>query len=232
MITEQKLQELKEKYGEEKVNETVEYLKYRVGAKPMKKEEEKGPPIIYVFRHGQTTDNADMIFSGWRDVDLTELGVEQALELADKLKDVKFDLLITSDLIRAKRTMELAMSKNESAKNLTIIEEPSIKERSYGDWEGISKLEKLLEEPSAKENRRRIDFTPPNGESMLDVRDRVFDLLDDLVPEIINYKMTVAISCHGNSIRAIRQRFEGLDDYEMSHVETSLGQDYGAYHLE
>ena len=180
----------------------------------------------------KATDNADMIFSGWRDVDLTQKGIEQAEILAEKLKDKKIDMLITSDQIRAIKTMEIAMAKNPYAKNLEVIKDPRIKERNYGDWQGTSKLEMLLLNPDSKEQRRNIDFVPPNGESIRMVEKRVFEFLDEIEPMIKKHKINVAISCHGNSIRAFRDRYENLSDYETSHIETALGQDYGAYHIE
>lgn len=232
MVAPDKLQELYQKYGREKVDETIKYLSYKKGAVPMQKQEEKGAPLLYVFRHGQTTDNADMLFSGWRDVDLTEKGIEQALILADKIKDVKFDMLIASDQLRAIKTMELAVSKNPYAKDLEIIRDARIKERCYGDWQGISKLELLLQNPEARDQRRNIDFVPPNGESMRMVINRVNDFLNEVVPLIKEHKLIVGISCHGNSIRAFRKRYENLTDDETESLETALGQDYGAYHID
>lgn len=232
MLTDAQLLKYKKQYGEDKVNDLIKYLNYRKDPNPMQKHEDKGPPLIYVFRHGQTTDNADMIFCGWRDPDLTQKGKEQALVLADKLKDIKFDMLVASDQSRAIETMKIAMSKNDSAKNLEIFKEPRIKERSYGDWQGKNKLELLLLHPEAKEKRRDFNFTPPNGESIKMVEQRVFEFLDEIEPLMKNSGLTIAISCHGNSIRAFRDRYEDLSDYETAHVETALGQDYGAYHIE
>ena len=73
-------------YPKEKVDEAVAYLSYH-DFKTLPKKEDPKHPILYVFRHGQTTDNADFLFSGWRDPSLTELGVEQTKTLAEKLKD-------------------------------------------------------------------------------------------------------------------------------------------------
>lgn len=232
MLTQEQLKPLYEKFGQEKVDEMIKYLSYKKGAEPMNKTERNGAPILYVFRHGQTTDNADVVFSGWRDVDLTDKGVEQAEILAEKLKDIKVDRLFASDQLRAIRTMEIAMSKNPQARNLKIEQDKRIKERSYGDWQGRSKLEMLLENPESKEQRRNFDFVPPNGESIEMVRDRVNEFLDELLPKMREKKISVAIACHSNSIRAFRQRFEHLSDEEMSHIETALAQDYGAYYIE
>jgi hypothetical protein len=75
-------------YGKEKVDLAIEKLNYKE-VTTMPKDENPNFPIIYIFRHGQSEDNLEMIFSGWRDPKLTEKGVEQALELAEKIKDKK-----------------------------------------------------------------------------------------------------------------------------------------------
>jgi len=221
---------LYEKYGKETVDEAVKYLSYRTISKDLPKDESEDFPILYVFRHGQTTDNADFIFSGWRDVDLTEKGIQQAEILSEKLKDKKIHMLIASDQVRAIRTMELAMSKNESAKELEIVKDPRIKERSYGDLQGESKLLLQLENPKLLlQYRRGYHNSPPNGESLEMVVKRVEDFLYDIIPKMKEFKINVAVSCHGNSIRGIRKHFENLTEEETEEIETPLGQDYAAY---
>jgi 2,3-bisphosphoglycerate-dependent phosphoglycerate mutase len=218
-----------QKYPKDKVDEAIAFLSYKDPA-VMHKEEIPGVPTLYVFRHGQTTDNEAMVFSGWRDVDMTEKGVQQALLLADKLKDKKIDMLISSDLIRTVHTMEIAISKNENAKKLEIIREPRIKERRYGDLQGTSKLLLQLENPElAHEDRRSYKAVPPNGESIEMVVKRVQEFIKEIVPKMKEFNINVAVSCHGNSIRGFRQYFENLTDEETATVESPLGQDYLAY---
>lgn len=220
---------LYDKYGKDKVDAAVAYLTYK-NVEPLPKAEIPGVPTLYVFRHGQTTDNADMVFSGWRDVDLTEAGVEQANVLAEKLKEKEIHLLIASDLIRAVKTMAIAMSKNEYAKNLEINKDARIKERNYGELQGKSKLQLQLENPSlAHDYRRSYSVTPPGGESLANVVHRVKPFIEEISEQMKEHNINVAVSCHGNSIRAIRQYFEGLSNDETAVIETPLGQDYAAY---
>lgn len=221
--------EIIDKYPKEKILEALDYLGYK-GAKTLPKEESDEFPTMYIFRHGQTEDNANFVFSGWRESHLTEKGKEQALELAEKLKDKKIDMLISSPQVRALETLEYAISKNEKAKNLEVHTDDRIKERHYGDFQGKSKLEMQMEDA---ENlaivRRSFDNVPPNGESIEMVYKRVAEFCDEIIPLMKKNKINVAISCHGNSIRGFRRYFENLSDYDTAHVETSLGQDYAAY---
>lgn len=230
MLSEDKKHELYDIYSKDKVDDVINLMHYKKGVEPLPKEESGEHPTIYIFRHGQTTDNKDMIFSGWRDVDLTEEGIKQAEILADKLKNKKIDMLIASDQIRAIHTLEIAISKNKGAKNLEIHTDKRIKERGYGDLEGSSKLEMKLKDPElTKKYRRSFDTPPPNGESIGMVAKRVAEFCDEIVPLMKEHNLNVAISCHGNSIRGFRRYFEGLSDEETASVETPLGQDYAAY---
>lgn len=226
------LKELRQKYSNEKLDEFEQHLRYKKKPEELPKNENTNYPIMYVFRHGETTDNRDMVFSGWRDVDLTDTGIKQAEVLAEKMKDKKIQMLIASDQIRAVKTMEIAMSKNEYAKDLEILKEPRIRERNYGDLMGQSKLLWKLEKPEETAlYRRSWDTPPPNGESIKIVCDRVQDFLDEIIPLMKAENINVAISCHGNSIRGIRRYFEHLDEETTAKVETPLGQDYAAYSI-
>lgn len=219
------------KFPKDQVDEAVAYLSYH-DAKPLPKDENPAYPILYVFRHGQTTDNADFLFSGWRDPDLTAKGIEQAKILAEKLKDKNLHMLVASDQLRSVKTMQFAVSLNDFASKLEIHQDPRLKERSYGDLQGTSKLEMQLTDPvHLTEERRSYDFVPPNGESTAMVIKRVKAFIDEIVPLMKMYRMNVAVSCHGNSIRGFRQVFEHLSDEETALVESPLGQDYAAYSI-
>lgn len=117
--------------------------------------------IIY-YVHGTTTDNASKRASGWKDVELSELGKEQAINLG-KNTPYDFDILFTSDLTRTKETAELAfpdyLPKSDSR----------LRECNYGDFDGKNKNLVVYEE--------HIEKPFPNGESLLDVEKRIRDFL-------------------------------------------------------
>ena len=222
--------ELYYKYTKEQVEEAVAFLSYKATDIKLPKEEIEGIPTLYVFRHGQTVDNANFIYSGWRDADITDDGIKQAEILAEKLKDKKLHMLVASDQIRAIKTMQIAVSKNPAAKNLEIIKDPRLKERKYGDLQGKSKLEAYLENPELSQKlRRSYNDPPPNGESIAMVLARVNLFIAEIVPKMKEFHINVAVSCHGNSIRGFRKHFEHLTEDETAHVETPLAQDYAAY---
>jgi len=220
-----------QKYSKEKVDEAIAKLNYKE-VTTMPKSEDPNFPIIYIFRHGQSEDNEKMIFSGWRDPKLTQKGIDQALNLAEKLKDKKIDYLISSTQIRAIDTLKYAISLNENAKNLEIHTDERIRERSYGDLQGTSKLELFLEnEELCNEYRRSYSKRAQNGENLEDVIKRVREFIEELIPMVKEKNINVAISCHGNSIRGFRSYFENLTPEEVSKIETPLGSDYLSYNI-
>ena len=125
---------------------------------------------ITYFVHGTTTDNEKEISSGWKDVELSELGINRFTALKDKTKDMHFDVVFCSDLQRAVKSAELAwMGIYE------IIPDARLRECNYGDLNGA--LSEIVE-PMQEGDCWHKPF--PNGESYDDVKNRVADFLDFL----------------------------------------------------
>lgn len=120
--------------------------------------------IIY-FVHGTTYDNANSKCSGWKQVELNELGKQQAKDLG-KNTSYKFDKIFTSDLVRAIDSANLAWPEYEK----TI--DKRLRECNYGDYDGEDKIKVIYEE--------HITEPFPNGESLTDVEKRMLDFIKDL----------------------------------------------------
>lgn len=186
-----------------------------------------GQNYVVVFRHGESEDNFNRIFSGWRDVRITTRGREQASALAPKLKQLELDVAITSDLVRSKETARLALAENPGVR---FEEDSRIKERNYGVLTGTSKEDLMRKDPQkATLWRRGYDVPPPEGESIQMVEQRVWPFLDELVARIKKERINVALSVHGNSMRAVRRYFEKMDETEAVTHENPLGTDYALY---
>jgi len=125
---------------------------------------------ITYFVHGTTTDNEQHISSGWKDAELSELGVKQSVDLKEKTKDKIFDVVFCSDLQRAHDSAKLAWEGMYQ-----IIPDARLRECSYGDLNGASSD---IVEPMQEEECIAKPF--PNGESYEDVKARVADFLDFL----------------------------------------------------
>ena len=174
---------------------------------------------IYVFRHGETTDNKRKIFSGFRNPGLTEKGLKDARVLAKKLKDARIDLAYVSHLKRMKTTMKEVLKYHASAK---IIVDDRIIERCYGKLQGTSKTKLAKENPKKfKIYHRSYNVPPPEGESIKMVEKRVRAFCKELVKKIRQERVNVAIVCGNNSMRALRRYFEKLTIKEMMVQENS-----------
>lgn len=135
---------------------------------------------LFLVRHGQVAANREFRHVGQQDDALTELGEEQATQLGDCLAQVPLAALYASPLRRTTQTA----AKIATALGLDIIAEPRLAERSYGEWEGLSRSE-IRERSDAdrellKRSVRDLDAAPPGGESLRSVRTRVLDLVEEL----------------------------------------------------
>jgi 2,3-bisphosphoglycerate-dependent phosphoglycerate mutase len=172
---------------------------------------------LFVFRHAETTDNANSIFSGWRDPDLTQKGLSQAQEISEQLKQERIDYAFTSHLKRARRTLEVVL---EAHSDVPVFVDDRLIERCYGLLQGKSKIELANERPEwfAKVHRG-YDFPPPEGESLKMVEKRTDPFVAQLERWLRGNPGNVAISCHGNSLRPIRRIFEHLSLKQMLQLE-------------
>lgn len=125
---------------------------------------------ITYFVHGTTTDNEKHISSGWSDVELSELGIEQSIALKGQTSDMHFDAVFCSDLKRAVRSAELAWGGI-----FPIIPDARLRECNYGKLNaGPSSIVEPMQEEECITNRF------PEGESYEDVKTRVADFIEML----------------------------------------------------
>lgn len=137
--------------------------------------------IIY-FVHGTTTDNALKLCSGWKEAMLNELGKQQAENLGKVIreKEIKFDVLFSSDLKRAVESANIAFPENKKQTDNRL------RECNYGDLDGMHKSLVIYEE--------HIEKSFPNGESLKDVENRILEFIKFLKE---NYQdKTVGIIAH------------------------------------
>ncbi|MEO8637510.1 MAG: histidine phosphatase family protein [Candidatus Taylorbacteria bacterium] len=125
---------------------------------------------ITYFVHGTSIDNEKEISSGWSDVELSPLGIQQSIDLKEKTQDKKFDVIFCSDLKRAVKSAKLAW---EGV--YTIIPDERLRECNYGKLNGGSSS---IIEPMQEEECILKKF--PDGESYEDVKTRVADFLEFL----------------------------------------------------
>ena len=162
--------------------------------------------LLVLVRHGQSDWNLKNLFTGWRDVDLTEKGVAEAREAGRKLKaqGIKFDVAFTSVLKRAQRTLDLMLTELGQT-TIQVFKDQAHNERDYGDLVGLNKddARKKWGEEQVHIWRRSYDVAPPGGESLRDTAARVLPYyIREILPRVLRGDR-VLVSAHGNSLRAL-----------------------------
>ena len=181
---------------------------------------------LVLVRHGQSEWNLKNLFTGWRDVDLTELGREEAKTGAEKLKarGIRFDIAFTSALKRAQKTNDIILD-TLGQTSLKTIRDQALNERDYGDLSGLNKddARKKWGEEQVHIWRRSYDIQPPGGESLKDTGARVWPYyMHDMQPHVLRGE-TVLVSAHGNSLRALIMALEGKSGEEIVKLELATG---------
>ena len=206
---------------------------------------------LVLVRHGQSTWNLENRFTGWTDVDLTDLGKAEALEAGELLKDggYDFDIAYTSVLKRAIKTLGIV----QDVMNLDwlpVVRAWQLNERHYGSLQGLNKAEmaekfgeaqvkvwrrsydvpppalELTDERHPKFDRRYASLTPeqlPATESLKITLERVLPYwTSTLAPEIKSGKRVLVVA-HGNSIRALVKYLDNISEAEITELNIPTG---------
>jgi len=177
---------------------------------------------LVLVRHGQSIYNLENRFTGWKDVDLTELGKKEAYMAGKILKqnNFKFDFAYTSKLKRAIDTLRYIVAEMDI--KIKIYYEKALNERDYGDLIGQNKAEaaKRFGAEQVQKWRRSYDIPPPGGESLEMTCKRTLPCFNSIYKKILDGN-NVLISAHGNSIRAIVMKILKFSSDEI--LETEIG---------
>jgi len=182
--------------------------------------------LLVLVRHGQSEWNLKNLFTGWKDPDLTELGVKEAKEAGRKLKaqGLSFDVAYTSDLTRAQHTLKLILDEIGQPA-LPTTRDLALNERDYGDLSGLNKddARKKWGEDQVLIWRRSYDVPPPGGESLKDTLARALPYyVKEILPGVLNGKRTL-VAAHGNSLRALIMVLEKLSPEQILKRELATG---------
>jgi 2,3-bisphosphoglycerate-dependent phosphoglycerate mutase len=182
--------------------------------------------LLVLVRHGQSEWNQKNLFTGWRDVGLTELGIEEARAAGRRLKTrgFTFDLAYTSALKRAQDTLTI-MLEELGQPGLETKWDQALNERDYGDLVGLNKddARKRWGEEQVHQWRRSYDTAPPGGESLKDTLARALPYyVTHILPDVLSGKK-VLVSAHGNSLRALIMAIEGQSPEEIVKLELPTG---------
>ncbi|HWL05813.1 MAG TPA: 2,3-bisphosphoglycerate-dependent phosphoglycerate mutase [Xanthobacteraceae bacterium] len=182
--------------------------------------------LLVLVRHGQSEWNLKNLFTGWRDVELTEQGTSEAREAGRKLKarGFQFDIAYTSALKRAQNTLSLVLEELGQT-DLPVIRDLALNERDYGDLAGLNKDDARAKwgEEQVHIWRRSYDVQPPGGESLKDTVARALPYyVQEILPHVLRGERTL-VAAHGNSLRALIMVLEKLSPEGIVARELATG---------
>lgn len=190
---------------------------------------------FFLFRHGETDWNLNRRFQGHSDIALNATGEAQALELAEKLKQLRLKFLLSSDLIRAVRTAEIATS----GLNLSMILNSGLRETHLGQAEGLTVDEinqkfsgGLLEKWSAHESLS-ADFGFPDGETKKQHLVRLKKTLESFADENSHQLKNmdeIGVSTHGGCLIRLIHSCEGAPSERIPIPNCSLYEVHYNFH--
>ena len=182
--------------------------------------------FLVLVRHGQSEWNEKNLFTGWKNPNLTEQGIEEARKAGSKIKSINldFDLHFTSELLRAQITGEIIQ--REIDQQIKTIKNIALNERDYGDLSGLNKDEarKKWGEKQVHLWRRSYDTPPPGGESLKDTSDRVIPYFKKTIKPELEMKKNILITAHGNSLRALIKNIEDITATDIVKLEIATGE--------
>ena len=167
------------------------------------------PNYLVLLRHGQSQWNLENRFTGFKDIDLSPLGRQEAADAGQRLaaSGIDFDAVFTSTLQRAIHTAEIALE-NAGQEQLIphMTKHDDLRERDYGDLTGLNKDETRQKYGDEQVHiwRRSYDVRPPGGECLQDVvENRVRPYYETNIKPLVEKGENVLIAAHGNSLRAM-----------------------------
>ena len=154
---------------------------------------------VYVIRHAEAEGNINRIFQAHQDSDVTENGEKQLALLAERCRDIPFDVCYSSDLKRATKTADAATKYHDIEINTT----PLLREIDGGGWEGVpfDDLPKLFPEHHHTWENEPWQCRLPDGESMQEVFDRMWTVVTEIVSQ--NKDKQILVVSHGCAIRTL-----------------------------
>ncbi len=203
---------------------------------------------LILVRHGESRWNIANKFTGWVDVPLSEVGINEALISAKQLEGLQIDVAFTSKLTRAQETLLLILAKQDftgvflhrsnkrfkwslhpkefTPPEIPIYSSDAINERYYGKLQGLNKNDARQKwgEEQVFIWRRSFDIRPPGGESLKDVCKRVIPYFEKEIMKFVKQGKTVIVSAHGNSLRAIIKHVDNISDKDIPNLELPTGK--------
>jgi 2,3-bisphosphoglycerate-dependent phosphoglycerate mutase len=182
---------------------------------------------LILVRHGESEWNLKNLFTGWKNPDLTEKGIAEAVATARKLKaaGIRPDAYYTSALRRAQHTLDVMLDEL-GVTDVVITRNKALNERDYGDLSGLNKDDARARWGAEQVLiwRRSYDVPPPGGESLKGTAERTLPFYEAEILPQVKAGRTVLVVAHGNSLRSMVMAIEGLTPEQILKRELATGE--------
>lgn len=182
------------------------------------------PGTLIIARHHESEWNKAGMWTGTRDVHLTQYGFEKSGEMGKLLQDTRIDNAYASMQVRAIETLSCMLNALD-LHHVPAEYVHALDERDYGDYTGMNKwdMEKAIGEEAFEHMRRDWDYPIPNGETLKDVYERVVPFYQGEVLALLEAGRNVLIVSHGNALRAFMIYLESIPTEKAAEVEMLFG---------
>jgi len=171
------------------------------------------------MRHGEVMNGTEKRYNGHIDVDITPNGVEQMQRLAGLLESKAIVAVYSSDLIRSVKGAEIIAGRI----GVTFTPLRELRERSVGAWEGLTAEEIQERFPEEYRSWRAdlLNYRPPGGERLIDVKERVLPVINRLVA--LHPEREIGMLLHGGVNRVILSDALGMDPMNLFRIDQAFG---------
>ena len=189
---------------------------------------------LVLIRHGQSQWNLENRFTGWVDSPLTDSGREEARRGAALIASIRFHRAFTSALTRAQETLAIVLDVINQ-RGIPVERNPALNERHYGALQGLDKAETARKYGDRQVHlwRRSFDVPPPKdktawnpeglGESLKDTAARTLPYFNGKILPHVTAGESVLVVAHGNSLRSIVMRLDGLTKEQVLELNIATG---------
>lgn len=182
------------------------------------------PGTLIIARHHESEWNKKGLWTGTRDVHLTEYGLAKSRDMGLLLKDTRIDHAFASAQARSGETLS-CMLDSLGLHDMPTELSSALNERDYGDYTGKNKwdMKELIGDEAFDHMRRDWDYSIPNGETLKMVYERVVPFyIEKIVPLLREGKNVLTVS-HGNALRALMAYIESISEDGIRHLEMLFG---------
>ena len=179
---------------------------------------------LIIARHHESEWNKKGLWTGSRDVHLTEYGLQKSKEMGALIKDLPPDYAFASGQVRTDETLD-QMFKALGIEFIDGESSPALNERDYGDYTGKNKwdMKELVGEEAFDSMRRDWDYPIPHGETLKMVYERVVPFYVSTVVPLLRAGHRVLLVSHGNALRALMMYIESVPPERAREVEMLFG---------